>query len=169
MTVSVGDRSDTDDDLAVCAARLHETVGVLDVVEVEDLGRLGLISAVRDSIDNVLKRNFGKRKFVIACYQGAREYAQMPRAGNLKHRFQIGNGSAATQKTRQAGSAATSKHRERLQDRSVADEIEHGVDALRIKLAYLVTHSSGFEQHTSCTEPLERGSALELASSGDDL
>src|SRR5882757_10550732 len=96
-------RSNANDDLSVRAARLHQAVSISDVVEVEDLGGLGHIGAVRDSIDDVLKRNFGQRKFRIACHQGAREYAQVPRAGDLKYRLQIGEGSAAAQKTRQAG------------------------------------------------------------------
>ena len=53
-----------DHDLAACLIGLHQPVGRLDLLEAENLGRLGLVGAGGDAIDDVLEGDFRPRYLI---------------------------------------------------------------------------------------------------------
>ena len=53
--------SEPNDNLAVCLIRLHQSMGVGNVLECEDFGRVSLIGAACRAIDDLLERDPGKR------------------------------------------------------------------------------------------------------------
>jgi len=112
------------------------------VVKFEDLCGLGLISTVRRLDRRCPETEFSQRKFWIACHQGTREYAQVPRAGDLKYRFQIGDGPPPPKNPPGRLGPHVEASRARSKIAVLPNKIEHGVDASRMKLAYFGTQAA---------------------------
>src|SRR5437899_193530 len=80
--------SEADDDFAAGLVRLHEPMGVLDLLEAENLRRLRPVGAFSDAVDNRLEWNFRKRKCRRTDDERARKDAQMGAARHLEHRIE---------------------------------------------------------------------------------
>ncbi len=109
-------------------------MGVPDIRKFKHFCRLRPVSAVGNAIDDCLKRNFGKRKRRRSSDERAREDAEMAAARHLKYGFERKR-TATAEKADQAGVTATTQKRKRVEDRGIADNIEDGIDPVRMAFA----------------------------------
>src|SRR5690349_4059452 len=136
----------SDYDLAAGCIGLHQSMCVLDVFKTKDLGWLGLVAARRGAIDDRLEWNFAEREFRRTGNDRAGKYRQVPGARDLKYRFERQRATAA-KKTDDTGMAAALEHGERVEHRGVADDVQYGIDALRMTLTNAIGELRRFHEH----------------------
>src|SRR5260370_29838838 len=109
-------------------------MGILDLLEAENLRRLRLVGPLGDAVDNRLERNLREWKRRRSGDERGCKDAKSAAARNLEHRLERKR-SAAAQEPNQTCVPPAAQHRERIQHRRVADNVENRVDPLRMTLA----------------------------------
>src|SRR6266436_791764 len=75
---------------------------------------------------------------------------------------------AAAQKTNETSAPAPAQHRERVQDRRVAYDIQHRIDPFGIAFADPLAELRGFQQNAARAEPLQHRGARHIARRRDN-
>src|SRR6266436_2759485 len=109
-------------------------MGVLDLLEAENLRRLRPVGPLGDTVDNRLEWNLRERKSRRSGDERACKDAKMGAARHLEYWLERKRSAAAQEPNKTYVPSAT-HYRERIQHCHVADDVENCVDPLRVTLA----------------------------------
>ena len=141
-------------------------MGSADLRKRKNLRRCRLIGTGRYPSENRLERNFREWKFWSSCHERAREDTEEGATGDLKHRLEL-EWSAPAQETHDACMTAATEHGQRTQHRCVSNNIQNGVDALRIRATNELMQRCGLEPDLVCPKNLKQRGTRQLAGSCD--
>src|SRR5262249_32765501 len=129
---------DTDDELAGGAVVLHVVVGLWHLLQavVDAVQREGQ-SAGRDRVEDLLEGLPGQVGGVAGVARQAHTFRQVLVGGEVPHRPLVGQAAAET------GRAVYAHRAQGVGQGGRADQIEGGVDAVRVQLAHGGRHLAG--------------------------
>src|SRR5215467_2202521 len=109
-------------------------MSLADFLETKNACGLRAVAASCRPVHNGLHGDFRKRKFPRAQHEAAKE-AEMHSAWHLQQWIERAHGSKAAEESGQAKMSAPANHGEGIQQGAVANQLQHGVHAFRVKLA----------------------------------
>jgi hypothetical protein len=151
-----------DDHFPVGLVGLHDAMSLTDFVEAKDPRRLGVEPASRNVLGDFLKRDVREREARCAEHEAAEE-GQIDAARHLQERVEVGDGIEATEPSGKAGTAAAAKHGEGIEHDAVADQIEHGIDLLRLGVCFDKSRRSISQRSAPSFSSIEKRSGLRVA------
>src|SRR5262245_44529350 len=104
-------------------------MGLADLLEAEHPAWLRLETPGGHLFGNLLEGHIGQWKLRSPEDETAEE-GQVDAAGHLQERVEIGNRRQAAEPSGQAGATTPAQHGEGIEDRAVADEVEHRIERL---------------------------------------
>src|SRR5258708_7283607 len=142
-------------------------MGILDLLEAENLRRLRLVGALGDAVDNRLERNLRERKRRRSGDERTRKDAKMDAARHLEHGLESKR-SAAAEKSNKTYVRPAAHRRERIQHCRIADDVENRVDPLWVTLADAPGELKRLKQNFLRAERFQHRGARGVASRRDN-
>src|SRR5262245_22550518 len=109
--------------------RLHHSMRLADLLELENARWLRLVPAGGDIIGDALQRNLGEGKAGGSKHETAEE-GQIDATRHLQERIEIGDRGEAAEPAGKASTTAAAQHVEGIKNGAVADEVEHRIELL---------------------------------------
>ncbi|MEJ1977159.1 MAG: hypothetical protein WDN49_14630 [Acetobacteraceae bacterium] len=103
----------------------------MDLIEAEDPDRLHVEPAGSGVRGDLLQRHVRKRKARRAEHEAAKE-SQVNAARHLQQRVEVGDRVEPAEPAGKAGAATAAQQGERVEHDAVANQVEHGIDLLRL-------------------------------------
>src|SRR3989442_4655662 len=136
---------------------LHDAMRFADLLEAKHAGGLALDPARHHLLRNSLQRHVGQREAWCAEHKTAEE-REVNAAGHLQQRVEVLDRRESPQPTCEARTAASAQHGKGIEDRAVADKIEHRVELLGFSDPLRKLRPLRFD--ALCAKLLEEGDAL---------
>jgi hypothetical protein len=148
--------------------RLHPAMSLLDVCKAKYPRWFRFVAAVRGAVEDGWQWNIGQGKFRSTEYKTAEE-AEPDATRHLQQRVERGEGSKATQKACRTDASEAPNHGAGVQHKAIADEIQHGIDAVRVQVANAEREIRAFQLNLLCSWSLQFREALPVAGCLDDV